>query len=141
VVLPVITHYGYSGDIKLIVGVDREGEITGVRVTKQNETPGLGDKIEANKTRWIFGFDGKSLGNPGEKGWAVKKDGGVFDQFSGATITPRAVVGAIHQVLEYVHQHHDELFETPTGYGHETEDVVSKGKAGEAQTPTEVNHE
>ena len=141
VVLPVITHYGYSGDIKLIVGVDREGEITGVRVTKQNETPGLGDKIEANKTRWIFGFDGKSLGDPGEKGWAVKKDGGVFDQFSGATITPRAVVGAIHQVLEYVHQHHDELFETPTGYGHETEDVVSKGKAGEAQTPTEVNHE
>lgn len=141
VVLPVITHYGYSGDIKLIVGVDRKGEITGVRVTKQNETPGLGDKIEANKTRWIFGFDGKSLGNPGEKGWAVKKDGGVFDQFSGATITPRAVVGAIHQVLEYVHLHHAELFAAPPTPSHEHEDDESKDQSGSAHTPTEVTHE
>lgn len=140
VVLPVITHYGYSGDIKLIVGVDREGEVTGVRVTKQNETPGLGDKIEANKTNWIFGFDGKSLGNPGEKGWAVKKDGGVFDQFSGATITPRAVVGAIHQVLEYVRLHHAELFDAPHSSGHEHDDE-SKDKSGAAHIPTEVNHE
>ncbi len=113
VVLPVITHYGYSGDIKLIVGVARDGAITGVRVTRQNETPGLGDKIEPEKSPWIFGFNGKSLGNPDEKGWAVKKDGGVFDQFSGATITPRAVVGAIHAVLHYVAAHHDELFRAP----------------------------
>lgn len=140
VVLPVITHYGYSGDIKLIVGVNRGGEITGVRVTKQNETPGLGDKIEANKTRWIFGFDGKSLGNPGEKGWAVKKDGGVFDQFSGATITPRAVVGAIHQVLEYVHLHHAELFAVPHT-SDEHDDDASKDKSGSVQTPKEVTHE
>ncbi len=139
VVLPVITHYGYSGDIKLIVGVDHTGAITGVRVTKQNETPGLGDKIESNKTRWIFGFDGKSLGNPGEKGWAVKKDGGVFDQFSGATITPRAVVGAIHQVLEYVQQHHASLFTAPHASSHER--LESKDKVGVMSTPTEVIHE
>ena len=113
VVLPVITHYGYSGDIKLIVGVARDGAITGVRVTRQNETPGLGDKIEPEKSPWIFGFDGKGLGNPAEKGWAVKKDGGVFDQFSGATITPRAVVGAIHAALTYVQTHHAELFSLP----------------------------
>lgn len=113
VVLPVITHYGYSGDIKLIVGVDRSGVVTGVRVTRQNETPGLGDKIEPTKSAWIFGFDGKSLKNPDTKGWAVKKDGGVFDQFTGATITPRAVVGAIHQVLSYVQVHHAELFSSP----------------------------
>lgn len=129
VVLPVITHYGYSGDIKLIVGVDREGEITGVRVTKQHETPGLGDKIEASKTRWIFGFEGKSLEDPGEKGWAVKKDGGVFDQFSGATITPRAVVGAIHQVLEYVHLHHAQLFAAPPTSGHQNDEAKDKSSA------------
>ncbi|ANJ68098.1 hypothetical protein A9404_12605 [Halothiobacillus diazotrophicus] len=110
VVLPVITHYGYSGDIKLIVGVDRAGTVTGVRVTRQNETPGLGDKIEPAKSPWIFEFTGKSLNDPGAKGWAVKKDGGVFDQFTGATITPRAVVGAIHQVLAYVQKHHALLF-------------------------------
>lgn len=113
VVVPVITHYGYSGDIKLIVGVDRNGTVTGVRVTRQNETPGLGDKIEPAKSSWIFDFDGKSLNNPGAKGWAVKKDGGVFDQFTGATITPRAVVGAIHQVLSYVQKYHAELFTNP----------------------------
>ncbi|WP_298219833.1 RnfABCDGE type electron transport complex subunit G [Halothiobacillus sp.] len=140
VVLPVITPYGYSGDIKLIVGVDREGEITGVRVTKHNETPGLGDKIETAKGRWIFGFEGKSLDDPGEKGWAVKKDGGVFDQFSGATITPRAVVGAIHQVLEYVRLHHDELFDAPHSSRHEHDDE-SKDKPEAAHIPTEVNHE
>ncbi|WP_407276698.1 RnfABCDGE type electron transport complex subunit G [Halothiobacillus sp. DCM-1] len=117
VVLPVITHYGYSGDIKLIVGVARDGQVTGVRVTRQNETPGLGDKIEPEKSPWIFGFNGKSLGNPDEKGWAVKKDGGIFDQFSGATITPRAVVGAIHAVLHYVAAHHEQLFAAPVAGG------------------------
>jgi len=113
VVLPVITHFGYSGDIKLIIGIDNLGHITGVRVTRQNETPGLGDKIEPEKSPWIFGFNDKSLNNPTEKGWAVKKDGGVFDQFSGATITPRAVVGAIHQALLYAQAHHAELFSLP----------------------------
>lgn len=141
VVLPVITHYGYSGDIKLIVGVDRAGKVTGVRVTRQNETPGLGDKIEADKTRWIFGFDGKSLGDPGDKGWAVKKDGGAFDQFSGATITPRAVVGAVHQVLEYVQQHHAALFSPPVKSGEGAQAGESKLDAGTVKTPTEVNHE
>ncbi|MHB9021654.1 MAG: RnfABCDGE type electron transport complex subunit G [Halothiobacillus sp.] len=114
VVLPVITHFGYSGDIKLIIGVDRAGKVTGVRVTRQNETPGLGDKIEPEKSPWIFDFNDKSLNNPTKQGWAVKKDGGVFDQFSGATITPRAVVGAIHQALIYVQAHHAQLFTAPS---------------------------
>ncbi len=117
VVIPVITHFGYSGDIKLIVGVDRAGKITGVRVTRQNETPGLGDKIEPSKSPWIFGFNDKSLNNPSGKGWGVKKDGGEFDQFSGATITPRAVVGAIHQALLYVQAHHPVLFSLPAPDG------------------------
>jgi len=118
VVIPVITHAGYSGDIKLIVGIDRKGVITGVRVTRENETPGLGDRILPSKTHWIFSFDHRSLTNPGEKGWAVKKDGGVFDQFTGATITPRAVVGAIHNALLYAKAHHEQLFE-PHEHEHE----------------------
>ena len=141
IVLPVITPYGYSGDIKLIVGVDRAGKITGVRVTKQNETPGLGDKIEASKTRWIFGFDGKSLDDPGERGWAVKKDGGVFDQFSGATITPRAVVGAIHRVLVYVQTHHAALFSVPAEPAPQTRNRPPEHRTVGDQPATEVSHE
>jgi len=135
VVLPVITHFGYSGDIKLIIGIDRDGKITGVRVTRQNETPGLGDKIEPEKSPWIYGFNDKSLNNPDEKGWAVKKDGGVFDQFSGATITPRAVVGAIHQALRYVQAHHEQLFSLPAP--HEAQPAINLPAA----THNEVPHE
>lgn len=91
--------YGYAGPIVCIMGVSREGELLGVRVLSHKETPGLGDKIEPAKSRWIFAFDGKSLGDPAEDKWAVKKDGGVFDQFSGATITPRGVVRAVKNGL------------------------------------------
>lgn len=89
---------GYGGAIELVMGVDRDGRITGVRVIRHTETPGLGDKIEANRNPWILGFAGKSLADPAH--WAVKKDGGEFDQFAGATITPRAVVAAVHEGLE-----------------------------------------
>ncbi|CAA7617073.1 putative oxidoreductase [Candidatus Terasakiella magnetica] len=92
---------GYGGPIKLMLGIDATGKLLGVRVISHKETPGLGDKIDAAKTDWITRFTGLSLGNPPVEKWKVKKDGGQFDQFSGATITPRAVVGGIRSGLEY----------------------------------------
>lgn len=91
---------GYSGTISLVMGVDTQGRLTGVRITGHTETPGLGDKIEIAKNPWVLSFDGKSLGDPAPAQFAVKKDGGVFDQFAGATITPRAVVKAVKRGLE-----------------------------------------
>jgi electron transport complex protein RnfG len=99
VVFQTVGH-GYAGAIVCVMGVSREGELLGVRVLKHKETPGLGDKIEPAKSPWIFAFDGKSLGAPPVDKWAVKKDGGAFDQFSGATITPRGVVRAVKNGLE-----------------------------------------
>lgn len=92
---------GYAGEIKLMLGVDAEGKILGVRVLAHKETPGLGDKIEVKKGDWILRFTSLSLGNPAEDKWKVKKDGGQFDQFAGATITPRGVVKAVHEGLEF----------------------------------------
>lgn len=88
---------GYSGTIRFLIGVSLSGEIIGVRIISHSETPGLGDKIEAEKSGWIRSFDQRTLENTGS--WAVKKEGGDFDQFSGATITPRAVVKGVHQAL------------------------------------------
>ena len=92
---------GYAGAISLVMGIDKNGEILGVRVISHTETPGLGDKIEISKSKWVLSFDGKSLENVGFEKWAVKKDNGIFDQFSGATITPRKVVLAIRRGLEF----------------------------------------
>ncbi len=106
---------GYGGNIALIVGVDMQGKVQGVRVVPpHNETPGLGDKIETKKSDWIYGFNGLSLGNPANAGWAVKKDGGQFDSFTGATITPRAVVGAVHRALQYFDANQTAVFEAPS---------------------------
>lgn len=104
------TPEGYGGPIRLLVGVNADGTLAGVRVIAHRETPGLGDKIELDRSDWIRGFAGKSLGNPPIGNWAVKKDGGVFDQFTGATITPRAVVGAVKQALLYYRAHRTEIF-------------------------------
>jgi electron transport complex protein RnfG len=93
------------------MGIDRSGHITGVRVIKHKETPGLGDKIEAAKNSWIFAFEGKSLGDPAADKWAVKKDGGVFDQFAGATITPRGVVKAVKGGLEFFEKNRAQLLD------------------------------
>jgi len=102
--------YGYaSTPIGIIMGIDSHGSILGVRVLSHAETPGLGDKIEEKKSDWIFAFNGKSLADPGDKGWAVKKDGGIFDQFTGATITPRGVVRAVHAGLDFFARHKPEL--------------------------------
>ncbi len=100
-----VTGQGYGGPIELILGLDARGEILGTRVLAHAETPGLGDKIETARDDWMLGFDGLSLGNPSPERWAVKKDGGDFDQFTGATITPRAVVAALKEGLEFFHAH------------------------------------
>lgn len=91
---------GYAGQMRLMLGIDAEGKILGVRVLAHKETPGLGDKMEVKKSNWILRFDGLTLGNPPVEKWKVKKDGGQFDQFTGATITPRGVVDAIRRGLE-----------------------------------------
>lgn len=100
---------GYSGPINMIMGIDREGNILGVRVLSHKETPGLGDKIEVAKSDWILSFVGRSLDNLTPAQWAVKKDGGVFDQFAGATITPRKSVQAIHRGLQLFKAHQAQL--------------------------------
>ncbi len=105
---------GYNGRIELLVGVDVNGRITGVRVIDHHETPGLGDAIDIRKSDWVEQFRGRRLGDPPLKRWAVKKDGGVFDQFTGATITPRAVVKAVRRTLQYFEEHRDMLFDAPS---------------------------
>lgn len=113
VIVPVLVRDGYSGDIELIVGVNDDGSIAGVRVLNHRETPGLGDKIDLKKSDWILGFSGRSLDNPPPQRWGVKKEGGVFDQFTGATITPRAVVAGVQRALLFVESRRAMLFDTP----------------------------
>ena len=104
VAFPLTAPDGYNGPINLLMAIDRQQRVMGVRVVSHQETPGLGDRIEQRRTDWVDSFRGKSLQDPPEKLWKVKKDGGVFDQFTGATITPRKTVKAIHRALEYVEQ-------------------------------------
>lgn len=97
---------GYAGTIRIVMGIDPAGKVLGVRVLSHAETPGLGDKIDAQKSNWIESFAGKGLNNAK---WAVKKDGGEFDQFAGATITPRAVVKAVHEGLQWYAQEKENI--------------------------------
>ncbi|MEN8216187.1 MAG: electron transport complex subunit RsxG [Pseudomonadota bacterium] len=100
----------YNGRIRLLIGIKYEGTLLGVRVLSHQETPGLGDNIEERRSDWILSFNGRSLKNPDEAGWKVKREGGIFDQFTGATITPRAVVKAVHKSLQFYQQFRDEVF-------------------------------
>ena len=100
-VLFKVAERGYAGDIQVLMAVDMDGRTLGVRVLKHTETPGLGDKIEVKKDDWVLDFNGKSLAEPAPEKWGVRKDNGVFDQFAGATITPRAVVKAVKGGLEF----------------------------------------
>lgn len=109
VILPVNAPDGYSGNIELIVGVNRDGSLAGVRALQHRETPGLGDKVDLKKSDWMLDFRGRSLGDPEEAQWAVRRDGGVFDQFTGATITPRSVVAAVKRGLVYFETHRERL--------------------------------
>jgi electron transport complex protein RnfG len=110
VVFAPVAPDGYSGVIHLLVGIDVDGRITGVRATAHRETPGLGDAVEADRSDWILAFDGRSLDDPPLGRWAVKRDGGDFDQFTGATVTPRAVVKAVRNALVYFEAHRESLF-------------------------------
>ncbi|QJR79895.1 electron transport complex subunit RsxG [Alteromonas pelagimontana] len=101
---------GYSGNIELVVGVDTQMNVLGVRAVEHQETPGLGDKIELAISDWILSFTGKQFDSESQDAWRVRKDGGQFDQFTGATITPRAVVGAVKETLLFVNAHQEALF-------------------------------
>lgn len=148
VILQAIAPDGYSGAIHLLVGIHADGRVAGVRVIGHRETPGLGDKIELAKSPWIRSFEGKSLTNPAADGWAVKKDRGEFDQFAGATITPRAVVGAVHRALQYFDAHKAELLAaegaTADAAGNalegrsEPDEVTVHSRAGSAATRDEL---
>ncbi|MGD8118890.1 electron transport complex subunit RsxG [Vibrio sp. TRT 29B02] len=108
---------GYNGAIKIIVGIKQDGAISGTRVLSHQETPGLGDKIDLRISDWILGFAGKSLTDSNQADWKVRKDGGQFDQFTGATITPRAVVKAVKKTAEYVNTHRDQILAQPLTCG------------------------
>lgn len=101
---------GYAGPIRLLVGVDADDRVTRVRVVEHRETPGLGDRIEASKSDWIEIFSGHSLGDPIVERWEIRRDGGEFDQLSGASITSRAVVRAVRDTLIYFEANRERLF-------------------------------
>lgn len=109
---------GYSGRIKFIIAIKASGEISGVRVIDHHETPGLGDYIEIAKNKWITIFDGNSLSNTLDKDWKVKKDGGKFEHNTGATVTPRALIKAVHKTLEYFRENQDKIFSLPANSPH-----------------------
>lgn len=113
VALILTTHApdGYNGDIKIMLAIYEDGRIAGVRVLKHKETPGLGDKIELKKSNWILGFNGLKLRDDNTNLWAVRKDGGGFDQFTGATITPRAVIKAVKNALQFIQEKGAKLYE------------------------------
>ncbi len=121
---------GYSGPIKLLVAVKADGALGGVRVVSHKETPGLGDKIEVEKSDWVHGFDGLSLGSPPEERWKVKRDGGIFDQFTGATITPRSIVKAVKKTLLFYQDRGESLFQEKTAAKGEGDTVATSKMAG-----------
>jgi electron transport complex protein RnfG len=104
---------GYSGPIRLVLGVDTYGVVTGLRILEHRETPGLGDRIESGRSNWVAQFEGRSLGDPETRRWAIRGDGGEFDQLTGASITPRAVTKAVRDVLIYFAANREEVFSRP----------------------------
>jgi electron transport complex protein RnfG len=111
VAFPLSAPDGYSGPVNMLMAVDVNGTVLGVRVISHTETPGLGDRIESRRSDWVEQFRGTSLEQPAEQDWKVKKDGGVFDQFTGATITPRIIVKAVHKALKFVRAKPEVFFE------------------------------
>lgn len=104
---------GYAGAIRVLIGIEYDGTVTGIRILEHRETPGLGDKIVASRSDWVFQFDGRSLGDPGLEQWSIKRDGGEFDQLTGASVTPRAVIKVTKETLIYFAAHRDEIFSAP----------------------------
>jgi electron transport complex protein RnfG len=101
---------GYAGAIRVLIGIEYDGTITGIRILEHRETPGLGDKIVSSRSDWVYQFDGRSLGDPRLEEWAIKRDGGEFDQLTGASVTPRAVIKVAKETLIYFAAHRDEIF-------------------------------
>ncbi|QEP45193.1 electron transport complex subunit RsxG [Ectothiorhodospiraceae bacterium BW-2] len=128
---------GYAGDIRLLMGLNRQGDILGVRVLSHAETPGLGDKIELTRDDWILAFDGRSLANTTVKEWHVDKDGGQFDSFSGATITPRAVVAAVKAGLDLFARHQATILAVAVV----SESETGEGEGKQAESGKEIAHE
>ena len=114
-VLTAVAPDGYNGAIRLLVGVRRDATVAGVRVVSHRETPGLGDFIEAEKSDWVAQFEDRSLGDPPAERWRVRRDGGAFEALTGATITPRAVVGAVRKALIYFRDRREALFAADPG--------------------------
>lgn len=108
---------GYNGAIKLIVGIDNQGIILGSRVLAHQETPGLGDKVDLRVSDWVLSFTGKQITESNQAEWAVRKDGGQFDSFTGATITPRAVVKAVKNTAEYINANRETILNQPQNCG------------------------
>ena len=106
----VTARNGYSGPIRLLLGVDMNGVVTGLRILEHRETPGLGDKIDEDKSDWVNQFPGRSLGDPPIDGWQIRNDGGDFDQLTGATVTPRAVIQAVRETLVYFAENSEQVF-------------------------------
>ena len=133
VIVPATAPDGYNGDISMIVGINlKDSSIAGVRIIQHSETPGLGDKVDTNKSDWVLAFNGKSLANPSLAQWKVKKDGGQFDQFTGATITPRAVVQQIARVLQYFKEDRQRLLKATE------KNATAKPAAAPAAAPAAV---
>lgn len=107
------TKQGYNGRIEMMVAINAKGEVQGVRSIAHQETPGLGDKIELEKSDWVLDFNGKTVKSDSDSKWFVKKDGGQFDQFTGATITPRAIVNQLRQSIFSASKHFDDIFLMP----------------------------
>jgi len=101
---------GYAGPIRILVGIDTVGVVTGVHVLEHRETPGLGDRVESTKSDWVKQFNGRSLLDPAPAGWAIRGDGGQFDQLTGASVTPRAIIKATKETLLYFGAHGEEIF-------------------------------
>lgn len=109
----VTANGGFSGPIRILVGIDIDGTVTGIRILQHRETPGLGDKIDSTRSDWVYQFDGRSIGDPVVTRWAIRGDGGEFDQLTGASITPRAVIKAMRDTLIYFDSNHDSIFSLP----------------------------
>ncbi|WP_296897351.1 electron transport complex subunit RsxG [Thiohalocapsa sp.] len=140
VILQPVVPDGYAGPIRLLVSVLRDGSLGGVRVLEHHETPGLGDKIDEKKDDWIIEqFNGRSLGNPPLEDWQVKRDGGEFDQFTGATITPRSIVNAVKNTLLFVEREGDALYappeQAPAAPAGESAPAQARAMPGAAGTP------
>ena len=113
VVINSIAPDGYGGPIELLVAIDYDGEVLGVRILAHHETPGIGDAFERPASHWLENFKGHSTTNPDTGGWNVRKDGGEFEQFTSATITPRAIIKGVQAILEFYSRHREEIFAAP----------------------------